>query len=63
MNIYVDIQHIIGSDGKASAYRPEVHWTLDDYDSVSPETMDAMRKELQTMVEKFLTPLKMGQGS
>lgn len=52
MNIYIDIHNMIGADGKAMAYCPEVHWTIDDYDSVSPEKMDAMSKELQAMLEK-----------
>lgn len=52
MNIYIDIHNIIGSDGKARAYNPEVHWTIDDCDSVSPDKMDAMRDELQAVLEK-----------
>ena len=54
MNIWIDTRVTRGCDGKVSAYYPEVHWTLDDQDSVSPEMMNRICARLKNELEEGL---------
>lgn len=52
MNIWVDTVQAHGSDGKVIAYYPEVHWNIDEHDTISPDAMNEicakLRRELET---------------
>ena len=50
-----------GSDGKASAYWPEVHWTMDDQDSITPASMEKMKEKIQTIIEAELSEVRKAQ--
>lgn len=54
MNIYIDMTTAHGSDGKVIAYYPEVHWNLDDQDSISPSAMNEIQKEVQKLLMEKL---------
>lgn len=51
MNIWIDVTNMHGMDGKVIAYYPEVHWNIDEHDTISPNTMneicDRLRHELE----------------
>lgn len=54
MNIYIDIDRLVDSCGKATLYYPRVHWNLDDEDSLNAQTMNKMKEEIQEVCEKWL---------
>lgn len=58
MDIGIYIHRVIGSDGKASAYWPEVHWTMDDQDSIAPDKMDMITKTIQRDIAVAFASLK-----
>ena len=52
MSIWIDMITAHGSDGKVSSYYPEVHWNIDEHDTISPDAMNEicakLRRELET---------------
>ena len=54
MNIYIDIERVIGANGKACLYYPHVHWQLDDEDTVDKIRMDSIKDILQHVLEQNL---------
>lgn len=54
MDITIDITRGIDHDGIARRYYPEVRWTLDEKDSISPETMRKIADNVKFCVESGL---------
>ena len=54
MNIWIDTVQAYGSDGKVDAYYPEVHWTLDERDSISPDAMNKICASIRREVNDGL---------
>lgn len=46
MDIYIDIHRAIGADGKAIMYAPEVHWKIDDQDTITPDNMRLIQEKI-----------------
>lgn len=51
MDITIDITRGIDPDGIARRYYPTVHWTLDEQDSISPDTMRKIADNVKFCVE------------
>jgi hypothetical protein len=54
MDITIDITRGIDHDGIARRYYPQVHWTLDEQDSISPDTMRKIADNVKFCVESGL---------
>lgn len=54
MNIWVDTVQAHGSDGKVIAYYPEVHWSIDEHDTISPNAMNEICDRLRNELEQGL---------
>lgn len=51
MKINIDIERMIGSNGKAKVYIPEVHYEIDDMDYVDMNEMNILKNKIQDVVE------------
>lgn len=51
MKINIDIERMIGSNGKAKVYIPEVHYEIDDMDYVDMNEMNILKSKIQDVVE------------
>lgn len=51
MKIYIDIDRLIGSNGRAQSYIPEVHYEIDDMDYVDMDEMNILKNKIQDVVE------------
>lgn len=51
MKILVDIDRIIGANGRAQSYIPEVHYEIDDMDYVDMDEMNILKNKIQDVVE------------
>lgn len=58
MNIYIDIERMIGANGKACLYYPQVHWSIDEQDTISPATMDMIKEYLEKQLNDCLKAVK-----
>lgn len=54
MNIIINIDRMIGANGRAQAYIPEVHYEIDDMDYVDMDEMNILKNKLQDIVEDGL---------
>lgn len=52
MKIYIDIDRMIGANGRAQAYIPEVHYEIDDMDYVDMTEMNILKNKIQDIVEE-----------
>ena len=52
MNIWIDTVQVHDVHGKVIAYHPEVHWNIDEHDTILPNAMNEicakLRRELET---------------
>lgn len=52
MYIGIDIHSVVGSDGKAVAYCPFVHWSIDETDaSIDLGEMHLLSKKLSDVIQ------------
>lgn len=51
MNIIINVDRIIGSNGRAQSYIPEVHYEIDDMDYVDMDEMNILKNKIQDVVE------------
>ena len=51
MKIYIDIDRLIGANGRAQSYTPEVHYEIDDMDYVDMNEMNILKNKIQDVVE------------
>ena len=51
MKINIEIERMIGSNGKAKVYIPEVHYEIDDMDYVDMNEMNILKNKIQDVVE------------
>lgn len=61
MNIWCDFVTAHDSRGKAVAYYPEVHWNLDDRDTISPDLMNDICSRLKEELEIGLKSARVEQ--
>ena len=54
MNIWCDLLTAHDSNGKVIAYYPEVHWNIDEHDTISPSAMNEICDRLRTELESGL---------
>ena len=54
MNIIINIDRNIGSNGRALSYIPEVHYEIDDMDYVDIDEMNILKNKIQDVVEDGL---------
>ena len=54
MEINIDIERMIGANGKAKVYIPEVHYEIDDMDYVDMNEMNILKNKIQDVVEDGL---------
>lgn len=54
MNIWVDMMTMNDSRGKVAAYWPEVHWTIDERDTVKPEVLNELCEKMRREIELAL---------
>lgn len=54
MNIIINVDRMIGANGKAQVYIPEVHYEIDDRDYVDMDEMNILKNKLQDIVEEGL---------
>lgn len=54
MNIWVDMITMNDSRGKVAAYWPEVHWSIDERDTVKPEALNELCEKLRGEIELAL---------
>ena len=52
MNIIINVGRIIGSNGRAQSYIPEVHYEIDDMDYVDMNEMNILKNKIQDVVEE-----------
>lgn len=52
MEIYINIDRLINLTGKTMAYHPEVHWTIDEKDTISPQKMKAIASKINDVLCK-----------
>ena len=58
MNIWIDMMTAHDSYGKVAAYWPEVHWNIDEHDTVSPDAMNEICERVQSELEQGLRAVK-----
>ena len=51
MNIVINIDRMIGANGRAQVYIPEVHYEIDDRDYVDLDEMNILKNKIQDVVE------------
>lgn len=51
MNIIINVDRVIGSNGRAQSYTPEVHYEIDDMDYVDMDQMNILKNKIQDVVE------------
>ena len=51
MNIIINVDRSIGSNGRAQSYIPEVHYEIDDMDYVDMDEMNILKNKIQDVVE------------
>lgn len=61
MNIWVDTVQAHDSTGKVIAYLPEVHWTIDERDTISPNAMNEICARVQHELETGLKSARIEQ--
>lgn len=54
MNIWIDTVQAHDITGKVMVYYPEVHWTLDEKDTVKPEALNELCEKLRREIELAL---------
>ena len=54
MNIIINVDRSIGSNGRAQSYTPEVHYEIDDMDYVDMDEMNILKNKIQDVVEDGL---------
>lgn len=54
MNIIINVDRIIGDNGRAQSYTPEVHYEIDDMDYVDMDEMNILKNKIQDVVEDGL---------
>ena len=54
MNIWIDTVQAHDGSGKVIAYYPEVHWNLDERDTISPNAMNEICDRLRNELEQGL---------
>ena len=54
MNIIINVDRSIGSNGRAQSYTPEVHYEIDDMDYVDMDEMNILKNKIQDVVEEGL---------
>ena len=54
MNIIINVDRSIGSNGRAQSYTPEVHYEIDDMDYVDLDEMNILKNKIQDVVEEGL---------
>ena len=47
MNIWIDTISAHDSYGKIVSYYPEVHWSIDEHDTISPSAMNEICERLR----------------
>ena len=52
MNIIINVDRMIGANGKAQVYIPEVHYEIDDMDYVDMDEMNILKNKIQDVVEE-----------
>ena len=58
MNIWIDMMTAHDSYGKVIAYWPEVHWTIDEHDTISPYAMNEICERVHHELEQGLKSAK-----
>lgn len=58
MNIWIDTVQAHDADGKVAAYWPEVHWTIDERDTISPSAMNEICARVQHELETGLKSVR-----
>ena len=51
MNIIINVDRNIGSNGRAQSYTPEVHYEIDDMDYVDMDEMNILKNKIKDVVE------------
>ena len=51
MKINIQIERMIGANGRAQSYIPEVHYEIDDMDYVDIDEMNILKNKIQDVVE------------
>ena len=51
MNIIINVDRVIGSNGRAQSYITEVHYQIDDMDYVDMNEMNILKNKIQDVVE------------
>lgn len=54
MNIIINVDRVIGANGRAQSYTPEVHYEIDDMDYVDMDQMNILKNKIQYVVEDGL---------
>ena len=54
VSIWVDMMTMNDSRGKVAAYWPEVHWSIDERDTVKPEALNELCEKLRREIELAL---------
>lgn len=54
MNIIINVDRVIGDNGRAQSYIPEVHYEIDDMDYVDMDEMNILKNKIQDVVEDGL---------
>lgn len=58
MNIWIDMITAHGADGKVISYYPEVHWNIDEHDTISPNAMNEICERLHHELDMGLIAAK-----
>ena len=62
MEIYIDTTRAMGSDGRAVHYYATPHWTIDEKDTIGPDTMRLICDRLQTTLNECFSKGVIMQG-
>ena len=62
MEIYIETIRAIGADGRAIDYYATPHWTIDEQDSISPDTMRIVCERVRDTLNECFRAAKIEKG-
>lgn len=62
MEIYIETTRVIGADGRAVHYYATPHWTIDEQDSITADTMRIVCERVRDTLNECLRAAKIEKG-
>ena len=62
MEIWIETTRVLGSDGMATHYFAEPHFTIDEKDTISPDTMRSVCERVSDVLNECFRAAKIEKG-